>query len=337
MIADLARNVKTDADVRGLANALISHIEQVLPNILNEIVLPRTSAEKHFIRVARLKGQSGFRRPSRKQQRDIAAGLKHERRLDAIREIKTRMREHSQAGSQTNNGELSIAPFATSSSAGMPNTRFMGDFTETFLPITSPLGARSAEVAVPTKDIVATDITDLEGVEESTTVELPSMSGRDVRGQFAILERGRLVELSDSMIPIDGLSRSARQIQIPNSDLYRKLEYSTLLASFANIDEYRLQSGVDAFTEVKLIEALLSAIELEDQWAAINKRRFHLITKQNRLGLQDDETKELTRLQALARERVNLIAPLPPPLSTLEFLKEYRGKFGLQSDERSDV
>ena len=75
------------------------------------------------------------------------------------------------------------------------------------------------------------------------------------------------------------------------------------------------------------MEAMLAALELEEQWSVINRRRFHLITKRNRTGLREDEAKELERLQGLARERVNLIAPLP--FSTLEFLKEYARRAGI--------
>ena len=46
-------------------------------------------------------------------------------------------------------------------------------------------------------------------------------------------------------------------------------------------------------------------------WSSINRQRFHLITKRNRTGLREDETKELERLTHLARERVDSIAPLP--------------------------
>ena len=82
---------------------------------------------------------------------------------------------------------------------------------------------------------------------------------------------------------------------------------------------------------MKLMEAMLAGLELEEQWSIINRRRFHLITKRYKAGLREDEAKELERLQELARERANMVAPLP--FSTMELLRDYAQRAGLLDQE----
>src|SRR5437762_8179261 len=89
LISALVKSVPKDTDPIMLANTVISHIERVLPQILDEISLPpKMSAEKHFVERARLRGGSGFRQPSKAERRRIGAELEREAKLDGVRLVK---------------------------------------------------------------------------------------------------------------------------------------------------------------------------------------------------------------------------------------------------------
>jgi len=334
LIAQLIKHLHKDTDPVLLADLVISHIESALPEILERLELPaKMSAEKRYIEQARLRG-TGFRQSSKTARRLIAARLNQESKLDAIRQVREQIRTTVQLTSKGSTSSESPAQevFTRGSGALWTPSTSIGDFTEIFLPVGSSPTSRPSEPNV-LKDVSITDTRDSDDSHLEKRAPVPRLAGLDARGKFAVIQKGRLIDLADSKLSPHKLPRGTQQIQVPNEELYRNLDSVSLLASYNRTARSRASSNrsLSHASEMKLMEAMLAGLELEEQWSIINRRRFHLITKRYKAGLREDEAKELERLQELARERANMVAPLP--FSTMELLRDYAQRAGLLDQE----
>ncbi|MDA2928737.1 hypothetical protein MYX84_02140 [Acidobacteria bacterium AH-259-O06] len=152
------------------------------------------------------------------------------------------------------------------------------------------------------------------------------MSGANISGHWAILKQGRLIgflkDVVKEILPVE-----VEPIEVPDKPVYRSVDYAALLEEYRYIapavrgnEPIPIQIG----KEVRLIDSLLDALDIEQHWAGINKRRFHLITKKHTRGLTIEEESEFDKLQELASRRAKILAPLP--FFELTRLEEYTKK-----------
>lgn len=161
---------------------------------------------------------------------------------------------------------------------------------------------------------------------------LEPLQGYDLRQWIALLSKGKLVKLLPS-VP-ESLLPELEYIEIPGRDIYADLSYSSLSKGYRAIASvYR--SGdplpINVWKELRLIDALLGAIEIQERWSNLNNRRFHLISKKHTQGLRPEEEQELNQLQELASQRMDAAAPLP--FATLARLEDFARKAGLDLEE----
>lgn len=330
MITELLRHFPRDTDPAVVADLVVSYIEQSLPSILQEVSLPKTmSPTQRSTERNRLRGKHGYRQVPKSARPLIQAKLDQADRVDAFWNVRNQIKQASLPTASATLGPAFTVPIDASAAPSVMR-REIRDFTETFLPVRSHSFTGNRTAWNPRQDSTAE-------LSESTVRDIQAssflgrLSGADARGKFALIQKGRLIEFVDVKLASADLLPGTQQIEVPIQDLYKKLDLTALMKAYSRLAQGQpLSSSLSRVTEARLIDALVAALELEEQWGVLNRHRLYLITKRHTAGLRAGENRELERLQDVARERANRIAPRP--LSTVEFLKDYVQKAGL-SDE----
>jgi hypothetical protein len=191
-----------------------------------------------------------------------------------------------------------------------------------------------AEAAVPER---VTDVTFSSLKKEKVEVfEVPKIPielqepivGRDIRGLIALLRGGKVVafveEVAGQLVDED-----VEKIEIPKKKVFARLEAAGLIAEYHALSSIEnLQDNSQLLKEFHLIDALLVAVENDEQWSRINTRRFHLITKKYTLGLSPNEDSELEKLDELAERQ--MYSALELPFAELAMLEAYAASVGLR-------
>ena len=103
--------------------------------------------------------------------------------------------------------------------------------------------------------------------------------GRDIRGLIALLRRGKIVAFVEEVAG-QLVSEDVEKIEIPNKKVFAKLDLAGLIAEYHALSSIEnLHENAQRLKEFRLIDALLVAVENDEQWSRINARRFHLITR----------------------------------------------------------
>lgn len=331
MINELLRHFPKDTDPRIVSDTMISVIEQALPRIIQDVTLPaKMSATQRTAEIGRLQGRPGFKQASKSARPFVQARLDQANKVDAIWQVRAQLKQLSRSESSTTIG----VPASETSAMASVELETMRQPTPNFTEILLRVPSSNSVTGAPSKLRASQNSSVIDPAESNLpTHPMPSshakLLGTDVRGKFALIQKGRLIDLVDSKLSVYELQPGTQQIAIPVQDLFRTLDLNALLATYARLSQLQTPatSGLSRSSEAKLIEALITSLELEEQWSALNRRRLYLITKRHTASLRESEHRELDRLQDLARDRANRVAPLP--FSTIEFLKEYAQKSGL--------
>jgi len=178
-------------------------------------------------------------------------------------------------------------------------------------------------------------VSDKEDIPECT-LEIPdipielqeSLADRDVRDLLALIRDGKLVSFIDPSVE-NLIPKGIKIIRVPRTKIYGALSLDRLIATYHDLaasDEV----SPDLDDELRLLDALIVAMEHEAQWSRINTRRFHLINKKHSLGLQGDEEEELDALDQLAERLMYAVQDLP--FAELAMLKTYARRLGFEED-----
>lgn len=201
---------------------------------------------------------------------------------------------------------------------------FQGDISENSLLIEVKAGGIAA---------ANTSLSEME--KEEAVIQVPKLpielqepiAGRNIRGLVALLRGGKLVafleKLAGKLVGDD-----VEKIDVPRKKVFARLDVNALMTAYHELSVVEnLVEPSDVKMELRLMNALLVAMENEEQWSRINLRRFHLITKDCSLGLTEQETVELQQLENLAEQQMYLGAELP--FAELAMLETYAASLRL--------
>jgi hypothetical protein len=339
-----------DATPEEISAVVLDFIERSLPDMVAHLSIPdpMPTAERRHMET-QLTVRRGFRVLSKQQRNRIAVMLEQDNLVRIIRVAQEETRwpkERDASGRLPFPGDMergtSFAPLAIGSSSALKlaKTELVSGASAEQLP--SEFARRTEDLTLeglsPDEQRLGSAQSSPHSSKKSALplhvdrYELESLAGTDVRQSIALLSKGKLVKVlprvPESLLP------ELEYIEIPNRDMYAALSYSSLYSGYQRIASgYRPGDPlpVDKWTELRLIDALLSALEIEERWAALNNRRFHLINKKHTQGLGPEEQQELDQLQDLASQRMDAIAPLP--FATLIRVEEFARKAGLTLEQ----
>jgi hypothetical protein len=316
-----------------IALAVIDCIEQTLPTIVEDLELPaEMSSTERKIQSSRLEQRPGFRRYPKSNRAAISDRLRQETNRDSFRIVRRQIQSTDLSTDLANVRADFIGRDSSTSTSGKPASASSSSVFVASATAFSHAGeparprARTATdcVIIP-EDIDADAIRQYELPDDSDD-QHSRLHGSDIREKFAIIFKGRVMRLSSTAPPAGTMPSGSEQVRVPNDDVYKFADSSNLLRRYTYLGTLASSNPAIA-RETRLIEALLDMLELEEQWENINRRRFHLITKKHLRGLRRQESDELDRLQTLAKQRADVLHPLPG--STAELLLDYSRRAGL--------
>ena len=336
-----AEIIEKTRNPRIISELVIDYIEQALPQIISELDVPvPMSPTTRFTLHAKLTGRPGFRQLQGTSARNEAM---EKLRAEEIRRI-LRVTQSNIALQLTDTNTFSVTDVEDFGRGGSHLLPWLQGATTQ--PITTAvLAMADRETAViysPETDRIepseqfSTQASLAVQVEEGLSAEslkpeLPvPLSGGRISGYKALLKQGKLLGFLRDVVE-DLLPRDVEAIDVPDEPVYRSLDYGMLLDRYRSIAPAVTRSEpvpVEIAMELRLVDALLDGLDIEEHWAGINKRRFHLITKKHTRGLRAEEESELAKLQDLAGRRVTTLAPLP--FEELARLEEYVKKASLK-------
>lgn len=328
-----------------VSELVIDCVERALPQIISELDIPNPmSRTARGMLHAKLTGRPGFRQLQGTSARNEAM---EKLRAEKIRRI-LRITQSKIALQPTDTNTFSVTDVEDFGRGGSyPLHWLQGAATQAITTEVLARADRETEVIystetdriepsaqVPTQTSLAVQVE--EGLSaESLKPELPEpLSGGRISGYKALLKQGRLLGFLRDVVE-DLLPRYVEAIDVPDRPVYRSLNYRMLLDRYRSLAPAVTRSEpvpVELVKELRLVDALLDALDIEEHWAGINKRRFHLITKKHTRGLRAEEESELAKLQDLAGRRVATLAPLP--FDELARLEEYAKKASLKQDSK---
>jgi hypothetical protein len=350
-IADSA-NLSSSANIAFnagiLGRSIAEEIEYILPEIIQSLEIPivLNSAAKQRLEFS-LMGKRGFRALSKSERRQAIKRLKDTAFANILRNIQQIVSTERRSNSGCT---IPFLDFNTSEGATLDSSRVRAATNIAYESVLSletghhEIIISSAEETTDSAALsakgapgdTASDMNEAQiATEKQPTFKVPEIPielqepivGRDVRGLIALLRRGRLVGFVEELVG-ELLGNDLEKIHVPTKKSYRNLSLDQLIAEYhaLSVNEDS-QHDSDVSRELRLIDALLTAIENDEQWTRINRRRFHLINKEYSLGLSRDEAAELERLDELARQRMYMGLQLP--FAELAMLEAYAASVGL--------
>jgi len=341
-IGRLPARLMDDPDT--LQMLIVDEIERSLPKIISELAIPQpVDSNTMQLLQYRLRTGRGFRPFTGAEKKQSIEQLKHEAFLKHLRKVRELASED--LSSNTGGEPLAQQEFFWEGTNTKPTwIRALEDWTEIRALGTARVvewkaasfaSAKSLSSVVQdqtrleiVEDVISKAVPDIEqqhGILEipDTPIELQEpVAQRDVRQLVALLKDGRLLTFIEPATK-DLIPRGIETIQVPDREVYRMLNLEDLMSEYHNLVA---GESVAHTVELRLLDALIVALENEAQWSRINKRRFHLITKKHSIGLDAVENDELNELQRLADMHADSAQPLPFP--ELAMLRDYAHKLG---------
>ena len=324
-------------DSRLIADLVIQHIEQILPEIIEELNIPDPMSRAERWRLeAGVFGRPGFRPFRGAKKEEVIAVLKTD---DVRRQLCSFVRAsaHASFGGRGNYTVPKTLVLGGSTWIGRSPSWEHSDTKA--IPVDLPLtsysyswigaeGSESSDVPaklplMPMQSVKNFGFEGGIGTETRETAVPHTLLKQDVRGRRALVKEGKLLGLPTDL-PQDLVPKDMELIKFPNSETYRSLNLTTLLERYRALAlDLPVNKPVtnEVGQELRLIECLVEALDVEERWAQINNRRFYLITKKHSRGLNSHEQSELDALQDLAWRRSETLAPLP--FLELARLEEY--------------
>lgn len=331
---------------------VIDEIERALPQIVANLYVP-TLSDKHRRRLLeyRLNGRPGFRRFNSGEREAAIQELEYEKYLTQLRNTQEHLSKGQLEGTTKHRY---IVGFGENTEANTTLTVSVEDITHARASKTSKRSAQFAEHSIET-ELLDTNLHVFEGALPLASITTPPnwtarfehdvvedvleipdipielqepVANRDVRDLIAIIKRDTLISFVDPSLR-ESVPKGFRDIRVPRKRLYSALNLEQLiqqyheLASFVDLPSERID-------ELRLLDALIGALEREAQWSRINTRRFHLINKKHSLGLSAEEIDELYVLDQLAEKQMYKVQSLP--FDELAMLKTYTHRLGFDED-----
>jgi hypothetical protein len=328
-----------------LGDFIAQEIEFLLPDVIQSLqipVVPDAGAKRRL--EYSLKGAKGFRAIKKKARNKAVDKLKAIAFADALRVVQKTMWTRSQANSSNlvvlrdlpeMERTTSEPPLWSLTVANEPRYEVPTPTTEEVLESSKAYDTVAATV---TKAVAPERITDVALPPEKERLQLfdvpkipielqEPIVGRDIRGLIALLRRGKIVAFVEEVAG-QLVSEDVEKIEIPNKKVFAKLDLAGLIAEYHALSSIEnLHENAQRLKEFRLIDALLVAVENDEQWSRINARRFHLITKKYTLSLSSDENSELERLDQLAERQ--MYSALELPFAELAMVEAYAASVGL--------
>jgi len=334
-------------DPRVVSRLVIDFIERSLPQLIAELEIPPPmSSEQRGLLQLRLAGK-GFRPVAEKRRQELMQEFDTEGVRQLFRGVRAKAatsESHFLSGQQTT---LSLVASSSSdwqtllvpSQAAMTVTLEGKEPESHGIKIAPQIDLPDVDVLMPfpggtfsqeRKEPVGLDL-------ETVELERPEpLAGTDIRGKLAVVEEDQLRGfLSGALRQV--VQRTPKVIEVPDRALYSALNYSSIISEYKTAASKLTSAEADPKlpAEIRLLDSLLDALSLEEQWENINQRRFHLIVKRHTRGLSVEEDSELGELQELARRRSKSVAPLP--FAELARLESYvRRALSSKEKERKD-
>jgi hypothetical protein len=272
-----------------LAGAFIAQeIEFLLPDVLESLQIPvvlQAGAKQRL--ESSLQGKKGFRALPKAARNQAVNQLKDFAFANVLRNVQQRVLTHTQANSTNLATSLGFSGIARTNSAPLQAREFFAhDYEADFEIHTVTTEAMPTSVLLENFSSTNTILAESETVtsvsafsiekESSGIIEVPKtpielqepIVGSDIRGLIALLRAGRVVAFVEE---VAGrlVGQDIEKIEVPKKKVFAELALDSLMAEYHTLS-LRENLNTAAFTELRLIDALLVALENDEQWSRIN-------------------------------------------------------------------
>jgi hypothetical protein len=318
---------------------LVQQIEYLLPDVIESLQIPvlLDRGSKQRLEYS-LRGEKGFRALPKKRRNKAIQQLKDSAFVDVLRSVQQIASMQSWHNSSNQSTFVDLSKTEHTASTFYMDSATVNDLGQNGVHGSLLLGEE--RFSAPDKTIVgetksATDVTKSSVRERIDVFEVPKVPveiqepvvGRDIRGLLALLRGNRVVAFVEN-IAGQLIGDDVEKIEVPKKKIFGKLDFAELFAEYQALSSKRdLQHDTNLLTEFRLLDALLVAVENDQQWSRVNTRRSHLIIKKYTVVLSPDEDEELEKLDQLTRRRMYSAQDLP--FSELAMLEAYAASLEL--------